>query len=192
MVHVDYCFMNKKGDSDIHTLLSCADSMSGSEKLRLGHRTRCPRGEKVVHFLIFFGRAAKAVATASEHDTQEECTPKLSSPLLGAGDSMKRVLEGQISTVRSALEAVLPVPLAIDFAVTTWMVGHAASVLMRFLVRFDGVTAYKKVKKRAYNGDVAVFCEMVMLKEAGKHMEKAGRPTESKLRPLDDHSAGCR
>ena len=35
--HVEYRFMNQKADSDIHTLLSCADSKSGSEK-RLGQK----------------------------------------------------------------------------------------------------------------------------------------------------------
>ena len=34
----------------------------------------------------------------------------------------------------------------------------------------------KRVKKRLCSGEVAEFCEMVMLKEAGKHMKKAGRP----------------
>ena len=80
----------------------------------------------MVHFLIFFGRAAfaKAVATASEPDAQDECTPKCSSPSLGVGESMNRVVEGQVRTVRSGLEAVLQVPVAIDFPVMTWMVGH--------------------------------------------------------------------
>ena len=44
-------------------------------------------------------------------------------------------------------------------------------------MRSDGFTAYKKVKKRAYNGDVAEFCEMVMRRRAGAHMDgDAGRP----------------
>ena len=30
MVHVDYCFMNQKGDSDSLTLLNCVDCKSGS------------------------------------------------------------------------------------------------------------------------------------------------------------------
>ena len=31
---------------------------------------------------------------------------------------------------------------------------------------------HKKVKKRVNNGDVTEFCEMTVLKEASKHMEK--------------------
>ena len=94
-----------------------------------------------MQFLIFFGRAsfAKAVATASEHDAQDECTPKCSSPSLGVGESMNRVVEGQVRTVRSALEVVLQVPVERDFAVMKWMVGHEGWVLMRFLVGFDGL-----------------------------------------------------
>ena len=128
--------MTRKGDSDIHSLFSCADSKSGSEK-RLEQRTRCLRGGKVVHFLIFLGRAAfaKTVAIASEHDAQDECTPKCSSPSLGVGESMN----GQIRTVRSALEADLHLPVALDFAVMTWMVGHTAWVLMRLLVYLNGL-----------------------------------------------------
>ena len=150
-----------------------------------------------MQFLIFLGRAifAKTVAFASEHDTQDECTPKYSSPSLGVGELMHRVVEGQIRTVRSALEAILQVPVAIDFAVMTWMVGHAAWVLMRLLVRSGGFTAYKKVKKREYNGDVAEFCEMVMTKEAWKHMEKAGRsPGHWKINPqvADEIAVKCR
>ena len=143
-----------------------------------------------MHFLIFFGRAAfaKAVATASEHDAQDECTPKCSSPSLGVGESMNRVVEGQVRTVRSALEAVLQMPVAIGFAVKTSVVIDTNWVLMRFLVRLDGFTACKKVKKRACNSDVA---EMVMLKEAGKHMKKAGRPLAwtcvGKSDPGDEH-----
>ena len=45
-------------------------------------------------------------------------------------------------------------------------------VVKRFQVRSDSLTSYQKVKKRAYNGDVAEFCESVMLTEGGKHMEK--------------------
>ena len=83
-----------------------------------------------MQFLIFLGRAAfaKAVATASEHDAQDECTPKYSSPSLGVGESMNRVVEGQIRTVRSAPKAVLQVQVAIDFAVGTWKVGHTHSL----------------------------------------------------------------
>ena len=140
LVHVDYRFMTRKGDSDVHSLLSCADSKSGSEK-RLEQRTRCLRGGKVVQFLIFLGRAAlsKVVANASEHDAQDECTPKCSSPSLGVGESMNRVVEGQVRTVRSALEVVLHVPVAIDFAVKKWTVGHAAWVLVRLLVYLNGL-----------------------------------------------------
>ena len=109
------------------------------------------RGEKVVQFLIFFARGAfaKAVATASENDPQDECTPKCSSPSLGVGESMNRVVEGQIRSVRSALEAVLKVPVAIDFAVMTWKVGHATWVLMRFLVRSDGFFQRARQSKSA-------------------------------------------
>ena len=43
------------------------------------------RGEKVVQFLIFLGRAAisKVVATASEHDAQDECTPEVLVAIAG-------------------------------------------------------------------------------------------------------------
>ena len=143
-----------------------------------------------MQFLIILGRSAiilrhdgenanksvaKAVANAKEHDTQDECTPKYSSSSLAVDESMNREVEGQIRTMRNALEAALQMPVTIDFAVMTWMVRHAAWVLMGFEVRFDGFPACKKVKKRAYNGDVAEFCEMVMLKETGR-LGEAGLP----------------
>ena len=72
------------------------------------------------------------------------------------------------------------------------------------------MASQKKIKQRACNGDVAEFCEMVMLKEARKHMEKLdhrwlGRCcglaketsiwwlfTEAGQWPRDESSASCR
>ena len=79
-------------------------------------------------------------------------------------------MEAQIRTMRSTLEAALQMPGTIYCAFMMWMLRHAAWVLTRFQVRSDGFTACKKIKKRGYNGDVAKFCKMVRLREAGKHM----------------------
>ena len=80
--------------------------------------------------------------------------------------------EEQIRAMRSALEAALQMLVTIDAAAMTWMVRHAAWVLMRFQGLSNGFTAHMNGKKRACNGDVAQFCVMVMLQEAGEHMEK--------------------
>ena len=72
------------------------------------------------------------------------------------GESMNRAVEGQIRTMRSALEAALQMPVTIQVAVMSWMVRHAAWVWRRILVRSEGFTIVcKNAKKRAYNGDVA-------------------------------------
>ena len=153
------------------------------------------------------------MANARGLETEDDCTPKYSSSSLGVGERMNRVVEGQIRTMRNALEAVLHMPVTIDFAVMTWMVRLAAWVLTRFQVCSDGFTAYEEVKQRDNNGDVAAFCDMVMLKEAGKHMVKLADRwvglvqwlgnsdrgtsiwwlfTKARRWPRDDLSAGCR
>merc|ERR1712194_683041 len=110
MIQVDFYFMNKKGDSDIVTLLNCVDCVSGAVCTCV-----CGKGpevyviEMVVNFLSFLGRAeiilrhdgkvaikslVRAIQQARSHETQDECTPRYSSSSLGVAESMNRVVEG--------------------------------------------------------------------------------------------------
>ena len=85
--------------------------------------------------------------------------------VIAVGESMNRMVEGQIRTMHKSLEAVLQMSVTIDFAVITWMERHAAWVLTRYQVRSDGFTTYQKFKKRA---------------------------AQARPWPLNDQSAGCR
>ena len=77
---------------------------------------------------------------------------------------MNRVVEGQIRTLRSAPETALGVTITIEMNIAPRIARHAAWLRTRFQIRSDGFTAYKKVKQRAYGGDVAEFGEIVFLK----------------------------
>jgi hypothetical protein len=102
----------------------------------------------------------------------DECTPKYSSSSLGYAENANRMIEGEIRTVRSALEGAIGKALCIEMPILAWLVRHAAWLITRFQVRTDGSTGYRNLKGKKYSGDVAEFGEQVFLKDAGLKQAK--------------------
>ena len=61
-----------------------------------------------------------------------------------------QTVQGQIRTLKSAVESRLDQEVADDHPALPWMVMHASSVINRYQRDFNGATAYRKVKGKDY------------------------------------------
>jgi hypothetical protein len=103
-----------------------------------------------------------------------ENSPVRESEANGAVERAIQTWEGQVRTVKDALEHRLGCVIPPDHPVMTWIVDYSASLLRRCLVTADGRTPYEKVKGRASRRSVGVFGEKVWYK-----------PTHGKSKTLD-------
>ena len=97
-------------------------------------------------------------------DAALENSPVGESESNGAVERAIQSWEGQVRTMKDALECRLGSPVPPDHAIMTWLVEYAASLLRRCLVGADGRTAHEKVKGRASRRPVAEFAEKVWYK----------------------------
>ena len=72
--------------------------------------------------------------------------------------------EGQVRTLKDALEYRLSCTIPPDHPIMTWMVEYAASLIRRCLLTTDGRIPYEKIKGRASRRSVALFGEKVWYK----------------------------
>jgi hypothetical protein len=97
-------------------------------------------------------------------DAALENSPVRESEANGAVERAIQTWEGQVRTMKDALEHRLCCTIPPDHPIMTWMVEYAASLLRRCLVTTDGRTPYEKIKGRASRRSVAVFGEKVWYK----------------------------
>ena len=63
-----------------------------------------------------------------------------------------------------ALESRLDAKILVTHHVITWLVEHAADVLNKFAVGINGRTAYERIKRKKYHGEMVEFGRRVMYK----------------------------
>jgi hypothetical protein len=93
-----------------------------------------------------------------------ENSPVRESEANGAVERAIQTWEGQVRTMKDALEHKLQVVIPPDHAIMTWIIEYAASLLRRCLISNDGRTPYEKIKGRPSRRQVAVFGEKVWYK----------------------------
>ena len=92
-------------------------------------------------------------------------SPKYSHQLMGAIERANQEAEGQIRTMRHALEEHLKIKLGSAWAIVAWMVRHAGWIITHFLLKVDGRTPFMRLRRRPFNGEIAEFGAMVWWKD---------------------------
>ena len=72
-----------------------------------------------------------------------------------------QTVQGQVRTLKSALEARYNSPVGQDWSVLPWMVRHAGNAINRYLRGTDGLTAYRRLKGKEFKRETAEFGEGV-------------------------------
>ena len=93
-------------------------------------------------------------------------TPAHSSQSNGAVESRIGHLDGQVRTARAQLEMMHGVTISPNWCMWTWLTRHACWLASRFSVRASGRTAREEAFDSEWKGDLCIFGESVMLREA--------------------------
>ena len=96
-------------------------------------------------------------------------TPAHSSQSNGAVESCVGHLAGQVRTMRSQIEVMHDVVISPNWCVWSWMARHAAWLASRFSVRASGRTAHEEAFDSEWKGDLCIFGESVMFREAASY-----------------------
>ena len=142
---MDYFFMNRKGDTELLTVLNFLDCESGCMFSCAVDKGPGDYPVSVVcKGLQFCGRKrivmrtdnenaitalSKAVCEGRTDETALESGPKYSSASMGAIEVANRAVEGQIRAIRSRLEEVLRTRIEITDPIVPWLVRHASWLL---------------------------------------------------------------
>jgi hypothetical protein len=94
-------------------------------------------------------------------DAAMENSPVRESEGNGAVERAIQTWEGQVRTMKDALESRIGEEISPDHVVMTWLAEYAATLLRRCLVSSDGRTPYEKMKGRPSRRPVAEFGEKV-------------------------------
>ena len=107
---------------------------------------------------------AIARARAADYGTAIEASSVGDSNSNASIERAIQDVEGQIRTLRSALEERVNAKIHIKAQVVDWMVRHAACLISRCRVRHDGWTAMQSIKCRQPISKIAEFGEVVHFK----------------------------
>ncbi len=80
----------------------------------------------------------------------------------GAIENAVKRIQGQIRTMRGALESRIGERISGEDNVFTWMVRHASAPINRYQMGEDGKTAHERLRGRKFRRDVTEFGESVM------------------------------
>ena len=122
-------------------------------------------GHKRILFKSDGEPAIKALKEAVKNELCIDVIPEESSvgnhAANGDAESTVRQVQGQIRTMKDALESRYGERIARDSHILPWLVMHAAAVVTRYRKDADDITAYRRWKGKAFRGSVAEFGENV-------------------------------
>ena len=131
---------------------------------RFGHRgavTLRSDGEMAVKDLLNRVAAFRAQRTNVEH------SPVGDSRANGMAERAIQSVEKQVRIIKSSTEDNVG-KFGVKHAAFPWLVIHSADVLNKFLVGSDGLTAYERIKGRAFSGVMLEFGCVVLYKVSMK------------------------
>jgi hypothetical protein len=103
-----------------------------------------------------------AVKRELESEVSFEESPVGEHQSNGAVENAVKRVQGQVRTMRDALESRIGERIKGEDNVFTWMVRHAAASMNRYQVGEDGKTAHERMRGRRFRRDVTEFGESVM------------------------------
>ena len=111
---------------------------------------------------------AKEIVGKRAGETIPEASKKYDSPSNGIAERAVQSVEGQVRTMKLALERRVNCKIPVDHKIMTWMVECGADLMNKFLVGEDGRTAYERIKGKKYRGEVIEFGRKIMYRIPGK------------------------
>ena len=122
-------------------------------------------GHKRILFKSDGEAAIKALKGAVKNELNVDVAPE-ESPVgdhaaNGDVESAVRQVQGQIRTMKDALESRYGERIARDSHILPWLVMHAAATITRYRKDADGITAYRRWKGKEFKRAVAEFGENV-------------------------------
>ena len=123
----------------------------------VGHKRVIVRSDQEPAIL----KLKQAVKREASLEMVNEESPVGESPSLGSVNIHISILQGQIRTLRDAVETKYRKRMHGGNPAIPWMVQHAAGILNRYRLGSDGKTAYQRVKGRKFQRDVVEFGECV-------------------------------
>ena len=109
-----------------------------------------------------------AIAKARSPRTIPRNPPAYNPQSNGAAEKAVQDVAGQLRRLTLALEARLHQRVSTKLPIMAWLVRHAAFVFTHFQVGHDGLTPWRRMTGRHWNGTVAEFGEQVMGRLAKK------------------------
>ena len=137
-----------------------------SDIQRFGHHGRLvlrSDGENAIKYLMSeLCRSRREAPTVMEH------SPRYESKSNGRAENAVKRIEGQVRTLKLALEAAIGQELEVTHPIFEWLVEHCADLLTKCTVGADGKTPYERIKNKAYKGTMYEFGSMVLARLPGK------------------------
>ena len=101
------------------------------------------------------------VKTERSEDIIMEESPAYEHRSNGEVERAIQTIQGQVRTIKSALESRYETTMGPDSNMMPWMVRHAANVINRYHKGTDGMTAYRRLKGKEFKKEVVEFGEGV-------------------------------
>ena len=105
-----------------------------------------------------------------------ENSPVGESQSNGVVERAVRTITTQIRIMRLALQSQVGVNFSCLHPVTAWLVNHAADVINKFKVGYDGKTSYERVKGKPFKREVVEFGEKVFFRSGKLDKQRKMEP----------------
>jgi hypothetical protein len=97
----------------------------------------------------------------SEMEIRFEESPVGESSSNGEIEAVIKSVQGMGRTLKSAIESRINQKLMRDSVLVPWLIRHAASVMSKYIIGNDGMTAYRRLKGKEFKLSIAEFGECV-------------------------------
>ena len=124
----------------------------------------------------------EAIAKARSAKTIPRNPPAYNPQSNGTAEKAVQDVAGQLRRITLALEARLHQRISAKLPVMAWLVRHAAFIFTHFQVGHDGLTPWRRMTGKHWNGTVAEFGEQVMGKLAKKKPGSAKKEKRGKTK----------
>ena len=115
-----------------------------------------------------------AVKASCDVSMGVEVSPMGDSQANGDVERAIRTVQGQVRTMKSALDVNYKTEFWENHALIPWLVSYASSIINKFTIDTGGKTAHERCRGRKFNRHLPEFGECVMFHKtrSKKHVEK--------------------